>query len=314
MESILTQLERNEATWRGRLDTAEAEIASLRRQLDAERASDERISTLEEENRALKDELKKTKSKLKLAQRVFRDDVHDAVTAASYGATPREPRRAAAKVTGPRDGERTRERTPLAPAPRAKTSSKRARAPAGGGDDDGAAPRERRRRTPGSDKRRATPGGSATSSRASDDDDDERAAPARPPAPAAAKPAPAARPRAPAAKPAAPAARRPAPAAKQPAPRRGPPPVAAPAPAARPPLTQPGAFAYQEVVRKKCDRAKLPGHFCAQCQPFIDATKDGLRPEDVAALQAECSRHRAYQPPQGTPDDFWELSFIDSHA
>ena len=101
MESILTQLERNEATWRGRLDTAEAEIASLRRQLDAERASDERISTLEEENRTLKDELKKTKSKLKLAQRVFRDDVHDAVTAASYGATPREPRRAAAKVTGP---------------------------------------------------------------------------------------------------------------------------------------------------------------------------------------------------------------------
>ena len=79
-------------------------------------------------------------------------------------------------------------------------------------------------------------------------------------------------------------------------------------------FTQPGAFAYQEVVRKKCDRAKLPGHFCAQCQPFIDATKDGLRPEDVAALQAECSRHRAYQPPQGTPDDFWELSFIDSHA
>ena len=61
MESILTQLERNEATWRGRLDTAEAEIASLRRQLDAERASDERISTLEEENRTLKDELKKNK-------------------------------------------------------------------------------------------------------------------------------------------------------------------------------------------------------------------------------------------------------------
>ncbi|KAH8052795.1 hypothetical protein JL722_9929 [Aureococcus anophagefferens] len=298
-------LERNEATWRGRLDTAEAEIASLRRQLDAERASDERISTLEEENRTLKEELKKTKSKLKLAQRVFRDDVHDAVTAASYGATPREPRRAAAKVTGPRDGERSRERTPLAPAPRAKTSSKRARARGGG--DDGQRPAAAAP-TPGSDKRRATPGGSATSSRASDDDDDERAAPARPPAPAAAK-----RRRREArrrAKPAAPAARRPAPAARQPeaaakppAPRRGPPPVAAPAPAARPPLTQPGAFAYQEVVRKKCDRAKLPGHFCAQCQPFIDATKDGLRPEDVAALQAECSRHRAYQPPQGTPDD-----------
>ena len=78
-------------------------------------------------------------------------------------------------------------------------------------------------------------------------------------------------------------------------------------------MNVPGAFAYQEVVRKKCDRAKMPGHFCEQCQPFIDATKGGLDEKDLAELQRTCSRHKAYHAPEGTPDGFWELSFLDSH-
>ena len=85
-----------------------------------------------------------------------------------------------------------------------------------------------------------------------------------------------------------------------------------PAPAPAPSMREPGGFAYQAVVRKKCERAKMPGHFCDQCQGFIDATKDQLSAADVRKLQDECSRHRAYHPPPGTPEGFWELSFMDS--
>ena len=87
---------------------------------------------------------------------------------------------------------------------------------------------------------------------------------------------------------------------------------AAPPPAPAPSMREPGGFAYQAVVRKKCERAKMPGHFCDQCQGFIDATKDQLSAADVRKLQDECSRHRAYHPPPGTPEGFWELSFMDS--
>ena len=85
-----------------------------------------------------------------------------------------------------------------------------------------------------------------------------------------------------------------------------------PAPAPAPSMREPGGFAYQSVVRKKCERAKMPGHFCDQCQGFIDATKDQLSAADVRKLQDECSRHKAYHPPPGTPEGFWELSFMDS--
>ena len=90
------------------------------------------------------------------------------------------------------------------------------------------------------------------------------------------------------------------------------PPPPPPAPAPAPTMREPGGFAYQAVVRKKCERAKMPGHFCDQCQGFIDATKDQLSAADVRKLQDECSRHRAYHPPPGTPEGFWELSFMDS--
>ena len=76
-------------------------------------------------------------------------------------------------------------------------------------------------------------------------------------------------------------------------------------------MREPGGFAYQSVVRKKCERAKMPGHFCDQCQGFIDATKDQLSDADVKKLQDECSRHKAYHPPPGTPEGDG-ASFMDS--
>lgn len=81
---------------------------------------------------------------------------------------------------------------------------------------------------------------------------------------------------------------------------------------ARADQSNPRPFAYESVTRKKCDRAKMPGHFCPQCQPFIDAASKGMSAEDIEALKRTCSRHRSYNAPQGTPDDFWNLSFLDS--
>ena len=36
--------------------------------------------------------------------------------------------------------------------------------------------------------------------------------------------------------------------------------------------------------------------------------------QDEAELLQVCSRHKAYERPQDTPDGFWELSFQDSIA
>lgn len=56
----------------------------------------------------------------------------------------------------------------------------------------------------------------------------------------------------------------------------------------------------------------MPGHFCDQCQPFIDATSGALDTQDREKLRQTCSRHKAYHAPKNTPEDFWDLSFIDS--
>ena len=101
------------------------------------------------------------------------------------------------------------------------------------------------------------------------------------------------------------------PSQEEPPPPPSPTPAEAPAPAS-PGMSEPGAFAYTSVVRKKCERAKMPGHFCSECQPFVDTTKGNLEPADVEKLQQHCSRHKAYHAPKDTPDGFWELSFIDS--
>ena len=69
-------------------------------------------------------------------------------------------------------------------------------------------------------------------------------------------------------------------------------------------------FRYVEVVRNRADRAALPGHDCVECRKYYDALGEAM-PDDH---RDACSRHRARFEPYCTPDDFWRLSFPDSHA
>jgi hypothetical protein len=70
-------------------------------------------------------------------------------------------------------------------------------------------------------------------------------------------------------------------------------------------------FAYVEVVRNREERAAMPGHDCVECRKYY-AALGGLVSEDE--MKDRCSRHRARFEPYQTPDDFWRLSFPDSHA
>lgn len=66
---------------------------------------------------------------------------------------------------------------------------------------------------------------------------------------------------------------------------------------------------HTEVVRRKVDRAQLPGRACAACEAFYRAT--GLAAGGAAAC-GECSRHRSrYEVPE-TPPHFWDADFADS--
>ena len=86
-------------------------------------------------------------------------------------------------------------------------------------------------------------------------------------------------------------------------------------PPPRPPPPPPKPFVqpyHRGPVRKKQDRAKLPGHSCKQCEAFLAAACKGLSKEDQDFLRDKCSRHRAHFKPPKTPPGFWDLSFPDS--
>eukprot|EP01026_Neomeris_dumetosa_P061995 TRINITY_DN58594_c0_g1_i2.p1 TRINITY_DN58594_c0_g1~~TRINITY_DN58594_c0_g1_i2.p1 ORF type:complete len:490 (-),score=64.06 TRINITY_DN58594_c0_g1_i2:182-1651(-) len=81
---------------------------------------------------------------------------------------------------------------------------------------------------------------------------------------------------------------------------------------------------YQEVVRKKNLRGKLPGHGCPDCDRFYDALRSWNtiidRPAcghiseklNKQALLQEASRHRRkFEIPQ-TPEGYWENGFNDT--
>ena len=73
-------------------------------------------------------------------------------------------------------------------------------------------------------------------------------------------------------------------------------------------------YPYHEVVRKKADRAKLQPGFCRDCEAFCKVFMSGKGREVFKESDlVECSRHHSKfvtnQP--STPEDFWELSFID---
>ncbi|XP_072854945.2 DNA endonuclease RBBP8 isoform X2 [Pogona vitticeps] len=64
-------------------------------------------------------------------------------------------------------------------------------------------------------------------------------------------------------------------------------------------------FPHIEVVRKKEERRKLPGHTCKECEVYYADFPEAEREKKVAT----CSRHRSRYVPPATPEHFWEVGF-----
>lgn len=82
---------------------------------------------------------------------------------------------------------------------------------------------------------------------------------------------------------------------------------------------QPETYKYVEVVRNRAERRSLIGHTCPECDAFakfVLQARDshGNLIYDSKDIVQTCSRHRNQfsQGESNTPEDFWELSFVDS--
>lgn len=64
-------------------------------------------------------------------------------------------------------------------------------------------------------------------------------------------------------------------------------------------------FPHIEVIRKKEDRRKLPGHTCKECEIYYA----DIPAEEREKKLASCSRHRFRYIPPNTPENFWEVGF-----
>ncbi|OXB56398.1 hypothetical protein ASZ78_004931 [Callipepla squamata] len=64
-------------------------------------------------------------------------------------------------------------------------------------------------------------------------------------------------------------------------------------------------FPRIEVIRKKEERRKLPGHTCKECEIYYADIPEEEREKKLAA----CSRHRFRYIPPNTPENFWEVGF-----
>merc|ERR1712142_755682 len=65
-------------------------------------------------------------------------------------------------------------------------------------------------------------------------------------------------------------------------------------------------FKHHSVVRKKDERAKLPGFACEECRRYYES--DNLSAERLAEVLKNCSRHKHESaPPPSTPPQFWSL-------
>nr|KAF6423551.1 RB binding protein 8, endonuclease [Rousettus aegyptiacus] len=64
-------------------------------------------------------------------------------------------------------------------------------------------------------------------------------------------------------------------------------------------------FPHNEVIRKKEERRKLPGHTCKECEIYYA----DIPPEEREKKLASCSRHRFRYIPPSTPENFWEVGF-----
>jgi hypothetical protein len=72
-------------------------------------------------------------------------------------------------------------------------------------------------------------------------------------------------------------------------------------------------YVYQEVVRKKKERKRLPGHECDECRKFYKSIQlsDHMDPECKHARQRElcdaASRHRYRHKRPSTPPGYWDI-------
>ncbi|NXY84535.1 CTIP endonuclease, partial [Alcedo cyanopectus] len=64
-------------------------------------------------------------------------------------------------------------------------------------------------------------------------------------------------------------------------------------------------FPHIEVIRKKEERRKLPGHTCKECEIYYADIPEEERVKKLAS----CSRHRFRYIPPNTPENFWEVGF-----
>ncbi|NXI43954.1 CTIP endonuclease, partial [Galbula dea] len=64
-------------------------------------------------------------------------------------------------------------------------------------------------------------------------------------------------------------------------------------------------FPHIEVIRKKEERRKLPGHTCKECEIYYADIPEAEREKKLAS----CSRHRFRYIPPNTPENFWEVGF-----
>lgn len=64
-------------------------------------------------------------------------------------------------------------------------------------------------------------------------------------------------------------------------------------------------FPHIEVIRKKEERRKLPGHTCKECEMYYADIPEEEREKKLAS----CSRHRFRYIPPNTPENFWEVGF-----
>ena len=71
---------------------------------------------------------------------------------------------------------------------------------------------------------------------------------------------------------------------------------------------QPG-YAYEEVVRKKADRARLQAFDCPECEEYYaQCLADGLPVDHIQ----QCGRHRGLKKHKPSPPNFWDVDFPSS--
>jgi len=73
-------------------------------------------------------------------------------------------------------------------------------------------------------------------------------------------------------------------------------------------------YKHVAVVRKKDERAALPGYECSDCEAFYKALEDAGVDVDKQRILNNCSRHKHLYEPPSTPPDFWNVSFPESET